>query len=195
MGKGEQTRREILDAALDLVSTEGLEPVSIGKLASQVGMSKSGLFAHFKSKEELQIEMLREASARFVRKVLAPALGEPRGPKRLRAFFDNWLDWENGEFPGGCVFQAVSTELDDQPGPVRDVLVEIQSDLFRSVSTMVAAGVESGKLSSQTEPEQTAFELLSLLAGYNKLGRLLRMPDAEARVRRSFDDLIARIRA
>ena len=195
MGKGEETRSEILDVALNLVSTDGLEPVSIGKLAQQVGMSKSGLFAHFRSKEDLQISLLRAASERFVRKVLAPALGKPRGEPRLRAFFNNWIRWENGEFPGGCVFHAASTELDDRPGPVRDVLVEIQGDLFHSIATMVGAGVESGKLDPEVEPEQAAFELLSLLAGYNRLGRLLPMPDAEARVRLAFDDLMARIRA
>ena len=193
MGKGQDTRQEILDTALALVSTEGLEPVSIGKLAQQVGMSKSGLFAHFESKEDLQICVLHEASDRFVRKVLAPALGKPRGEPRLRAFFNNWIDWENGEFPGGCVFHAAAAELDDQPGPVRDVLVEIQRDLFDAIATMVRAGIESGKFRDGLEPEQCSFELLSMLAGYSRLSRLLRMPNAEARARLAFDDFINRI--
>lgn len=193
MGKGEETRKEILDAALSLVSVEGLEPVSIGKLAHEVGMSKSGLFAHFRSKEELQVSLFREASERFAHKVLAPALRQPRGEPRLRAFFENWLHWENTEFPGGCVFHAAAAELDDRPGPVRDVLVETQRDFFDSITTMIRAGIESNALRGDLDPEQVAYELLSLFAGYNKLGRLLRLEDAERRVRRAFDDLMARI--
>ena len=193
MGKGEETRRDILDAALSLVSVDGLESVSLGKLAQEVGMSKSGLFAHFGSKEDLQVSLLREASERFVHKVLAPALRRPRGEPRLRQFFEGWHGWETGEFPGGCVFHAAAAELDDRPGPVRDVLVEIERDLFDSVTQMIRAGVAAGELSDAIDAEQVAFELLSLLTGYHLFQRLLRLEDAEARLRRAFDALIARI--
>src|SRR6266540_3709004 len=142
MSKGDETRRSILDQALRLASTQGLGQVTIGLLADAAGLSKSGLFAHFKSKEQLQLAVLREASDRFVGAVIAPALREPRGEPRLRALFENWLRWETKAFPGGCPFQAAADELDDQPGPVRDYLVETQRDFFDTLTTVARAGVE-----------------------------------------------------
>jgi AcrR family transcriptional regulator len=195
VSKGPDTRRAILDQALRLASTGGLGQLSIGLLAGAAKMSKSGLFAHFRSKEQLQLEVLRAASDRFVAKVLAPALRAPRGEPRLRALVDNWLVWDRDEFPGGCVFQAAAAELDDQPGPVRETLVETQRDLQESIAQIVRAGIESRKFRSGVDPDQVAFEVVGILLAFHRMSRLLRDEGAERRARRSFDDLLARIRA
>ncbi len=195
MAKGPDTRRAILDQALRLASTGGLGQLSIGLLAGAAKMSKSGLFAHFRSKEQLQLEVLRPASDRFVAKVLAPALRAPRGEPRLRALFENWLVWDKDEFPGGCVFQAAAAELDDQAGPVRDYLVETQRDLQDSIAQIARAGIESRKFASEVEPDQLAFEFVGILLAFHRMSRLLRDESAERRARRAFEDLLARVRA
>jgi AcrR family transcriptional regulator len=195
LGKGVETRRSIIDQALRLASTQGLRQVSIGLLAGAAGMSKSGLFAHFRSKEQLQLAVLREASDRFVGTVLAPALREPRGEPRLRTFFDGWLRWETVQFPGGCPFQAAADELDDQPGPVRDYLVETQRDLFGSMTTLARVGVEAGKLRADLDARQFAFELLGILFAFHHTHRLLRAEDAETQARLAFEALLDRSRA
>ncbi len=193
--KGEATRRAILDQALRLASTDGLGHLTIGNLADAASMSKSGLFAHFRSKEQLQLAVLQETSDRFVGKVLAPALRELRGERRLRALFNNWMRWEKDEFPGGCVFAAAAVELDDQEGPVRDFLVETQRDLFDTLATVVRHGVESGGLRDDVDPEQAAFEVLSIMLGYQRMHRLLRARGADRRARAAFDALLERLRA
>lgn len=195
MGKGEETRRSILDQALRLASTQGLHQVSIGLLADAAGLSKSGLFAHFRSKEQLQLAVLREASDRFIATVIVPAVREPRGEPRLRRFFDNWLRWETEEFPGGCPFQAFSDELDDQPGPVRDYLVETQRDLFDSMTTIARVAVEAGKLRADLDPRHFAFELIGILFAFHHAHRLLRAEDAEKQTRQAFEALLDRSRA
>jgi AcrR family transcriptional regulator len=195
MSKGPDTRRAILDQALRLASTGGLGQLSIGLLAGAAKMSKSGLFAHFRSKEQLQIEVLRAASDRFVAKVLAPALRAPRGEPRLEALFENWLAWDRDEFPGGCVFQAAAAELDDQTGPVRDYLVETQRDLQDSIAQIARAGIESRKFKSAVDPDQLAFDFMGILLAFHRMSRLLRDENAERRARRAFDDLLARSRA
>lgn len=194
VGKGDETKRSILDQALRLASTQGLHQVSIGLLAGAAGLSKSGLFAHFRSKEQLQLAVLREASDRFVEKVIAPALREARGEPRLRALFENWLRWETVEFPGGCPFQAAADELDDQPGPVRDYLVETQRDLIDTLATVVRAGIEAGRLRPDLSPRQVAFELLGVFLGFHHMYRLLRADDAEALTRAAFDAILSRAR-
>jgi AcrR family transcriptional regulator len=195
MSKGPDTRRAILDQALRLASTGGLGQLSIGLLAGAAKMSKSGLFAHFRSKEQLQLEVLRAASDRFVAKVLAPALRAARGEPRLRALFENWVVWDRDEFPGGCVFQAAAAELDDQPGPVRDYLVETQRDLQDSIAQIARAGIESKKFRSDVDPDQLAFDFVGILLAFHRMSRLLRDESAEKRARRSFDTLLARVRA
>jgi len=195
MSKGDVTRRAILDHALRLASTEGLAQLSIAPLADAAGLSKSGLFAHFRSKEKLQLAVLKEAADRFVTKVLAPALREPRGEPRLRALFENWFRWDKHEFPGGCVFHAVAAELDDQPGPVRDYLVETQRDMFDTLTTIVRAGVEAGRLRADLDPRQLAFEMYGIFLTYHWTHRLLRAPGAESLARTAFESLLARSRA
>jgi len=192
MGKGDETKRSILDQALRMASTQGLQHVTIGLLAGAAGLSKSGLFAHFRSKEQLQLAVLREASDRFVNKVIAPALREARGAPRLRALFENWMRWDTVEFPGGCPFQAAANELDDQPGPVRDYLVETQGDLVDTLTTVAQAGVEAGRLRADLEPRQLAFDFLGIFLAYHYMFRLLRAADATSLTRASFEALLAR---
>src|SRR5262245_48580748 len=135
MTKGEDTRRSVLSAGLRMASRTGLDAVTIGELASDVGMSKSGLFAHFASKENLQIAILEEAQQRFVEYVIAPALKQARGEPRVRALWENWLAWPQRDFqPGGCIFVQASVELDDKPGIVRDALVASQKDWLETLA-------------------------------------------------------------
>ena len=183
MAKGEETREAILDTALALASTGGLEGLSIGTLAQAVGLSKSGLFAHFGSKEELQLAVLRTASDRFVAKVITPALKAPRGEPRIRALFERWLAWEAAAFAGGCPFLAVSNELDDRPGPVRDYLVQSQRDWLDVLANAARIAMAEGHFRADLDPRQFAYEIYSLILAFHQFHRLLREPDTEQRCR------------
>ena len=192
MGKGEETKRAIVDQALELVSTVGLENLTIGALATATGMSKSGLFAHFRSKEQLQLQVLVGARDRFIEIVIAPALKKPRGEARLRAMFESTMkQWEE-ELPGGCIFHAVSAELDDQPGPARDYLVETQRDYADTLKRSAEIAIEEGEFRKDLDLDQFVFELGSIAAAYHHFGRLLGDPDAEQRARNMFEGLLAR---
>ena len=192
MGKGEETRQAIVDQALELVSTVGLDKLTICALAGATGMSKSGLFAHFNSKEQLQIQVLAEARQRFVEIVIAPALQKPRGEARLRAIFESTMkQWED-ELPGGCVFHAVSAELDDQPGPARDYLVETQRDYADTLRRAAEIAIEEGQFRKDLDLDQFVFELGSITAAYHHFGRLLGDPEADQRARNMFEGLLAR---
>src|SRR3954463_7915747 len=143
MTKGDETRSAVLGSALSLATQLGLEGITIGKLAEHCGMSKSGLFAHFSSKENLQVAILEEASARFVALVVAPALKKPRGEPRLRALFDNWLAWSKVDFmPGGCIFVQAGVELDDRPGPARDRYIAGQRDWLATLAGAARIAIE-----------------------------------------------------
>jgi AcrR family transcriptional regulator len=192
VGKGEETRARILQHAARVASRDGLEGLSIGELAAQLEMSKSGLFAHFGSKEDLQIEVLRAASALFAERVIAPALKQPRGPARLRAIFEGWLAWASDpDVPGGCVFAGASFELDDRPGPVRDYLVEEEKRLLDVLTRSARLGVESGVLRADLDCELVAFQIHGLMLGFHHARRLMRFRNAEAMARASFDQLLA----
>jgi AcrR family transcriptional regulator len=192
MGKGEQTRQAIVDQALELVSTVGLDKLTIGALAGATGMSKSGLFAHFNSKEQLQLQVLAEARQRFIEIVIAPALQKPRGEARLRAIFESSMkQWED-DLPGGCIFHAVSAELDDQPGPARDYLVETQRDYADTLRRAAEIAIEEGQFRKDLDLDQFVFELGSITAAYHHFGRLLGDPDADHRARNMFEGLLAR---
>lgn len=196
MSKGEQTREAILDTALSLASTGGLAGLSIGSLATAVGLSKSGLFAHFGSKEDLQVAVLATAVDRFVAEVVSPALRRPRGEPRVRAMFDNWLAWSQAAYlPGGCPFLAVASELDDRPGRVRDFLVQAQRDWLDGIATAARIAVTEGHFRADLEPAQFAYELYSIILAYHQFHRLLRDPRTEERCRSAFEGLIARSRA
>ena len=192
MSKGEETKRAIVGEALDLASTVGLQKLTIGSLATATGMSKSGLFAHFKSKEQLQLQVLEEARQRYVDLVARPSFQKPRGLARLRSIVELTLtDWED-DLPGGCIFYAVAAELDDQPGPTRDFLVETQREQQRMLARATKMAVETGELRADLDIDQFVFEVGAISAGFHHFGRLVGDPDAELHARRMFDALIAR---
>ncbi len=192
MSKGEATRQHILGEALALASEVGLEGVSIGALAERAKMSKSGLFAHFESKEGLELAILDEAVARFVADVVSPALREPRGEPRVRALLVRWLDWSRAKYmPGGCVFVASISDADDRPGPVRDRLAATQRDWLDTLATCVRGGIKEGHFRSDLDPDQFAHEVLTTAYGHHLLSRLLRDPAADQRWRHATERLLA----
>jgi AcrR family transcriptional regulator len=167
--RGDRTRRAILTAAVNIASVEGLEGLTIGRLASHLDMSKSGLFAHFGSKEELQISTVRAAAAIFVHRVIRPAeeRHEP-GIARLRAVLDMWLDYmERGTFAGGCFFANATIEMDGRPGPVRDAIATQMTSWAGLLAGYTREAMERGELAPDTDPEQLAFELDALGTAVN----------------------------
>ena len=196
MSKGETTRSAILDVALATASRVGLEALSIGELAKEVGLSKSGLFAHFSSKEDLQLEVVKKAIAKFVELVVSPSLKKPRGEPRVRALFENWFDWSrSSELPGGCLFIAASSEFDDQPGQVRDLLLSSQKDWLGALAQAARIAIEEGHFKKDVDAEQFAWQLDSFILGYHHSARLLRSKDAEKRAQRAFESLVRSARA
>lgn len=196
MTKGEDTRSSVLGKALALATQVGLEGLTIGKLAEHVGMSKSGLFAHFSSKENLEVAILDEAVERFVASVIAPALKKPRGEPRVRALLDNWLAWSKADFlPGGCIFIAASVELDDRPGPARDRLLSAQRDWLATIAQAGRIAVEEKHFRRDLDVEQLAHELFSIAYGYHFLRRLGDPAKAERRARAAFERILKDARA
>jgi AcrR family transcriptional regulator len=186
------TREMILDAALRIVSRSGLEGLTIGDLAKTVGMSKSGLFAHFGGKDQLQLAVLELAVQRFVEIVMLPAFKAERGEPRICAVFDNWLDHLNdGEaLPGGSVLIAASTELDDQPGPLRDFVQSSQKELIGNIEKAAKMAVSEGHFRKDLDVEQFAWTLYSFVLGYHHFKRMLEDPKAELHLKRSFNGLL-----
>lgn len=193
MSKGDETRSAILSKALSIASLSGLEDLNFGGLAKAVGMSKSGLFAHFGSKEALQLAILDTAAERFVALVIMPALEAPRGLPRIRALFENWMSWETAKFlPGGCPFVAIAAEVDDKPGPVRDRLVSTQRDWLEFLAGASQAAIRQGDFAAGVDPEQFAYDAHSIVLGFHYFSRLLRDPRAFELARAAFEALIAR---
>jgi len=191
MSKGEETRERILDRAYRLATRDGLDGVSIGVLAGELGLSKSGLFAHFGSKEDLQVEVLKVAATQFEETVLRPAFKAPRGLPRVKKIMENWLRWTTDpSLPGGCLFMAAATELDDREGRPRDYLVASQKQLMASLAKAARFAVEAGHFRSDLDCEQFAFEFDAIVFGYNHARRLLRDPNAETRARVAFRRLL-----
>jgi AcrR family transcriptional regulator len=196
MRKGEVTRNTILGHAAGLASQVGLTGLSIGILADNLELSKSGLFAHFRSKEALQIQVLEHAAQDFAEKVVLPALREPRGEPRMRALFDRWLAWDRDRaLPGGCVFVAAASELDDRPGPVRDRLVELQRQWIDVLTTSYAKGIEAGQFIPESDTGQFAQDLYGVMLAFHHQSRLMGDPRAEARARGAFETLLTHARA
>ncbi len=192
MGKGADTRDTILARAVDLASRIGLQALSIGRLSDEVGMSKSGLFAHFGSKEALQMETLRAAADSLLDDVARPAFSEPRGEPRLRALVRGWLRWSRSKrMKGGCVFVHASAEFDDQPGPVRDLLLEQQQGWMDLLAECVRRTIAEENFRADVDPAQVAFELNALILGYHYADRMLREPQAEHRLWHAIDKLLA----
>ncbi len=191
--KGEQTRTAILDAALNVARRLGLEGLTIGTLADATGMSKSGLFAHFGSREDLQLAVLDHGAKQYGEMVLMPALKIDRGLPRLKALFERWLDWTlQTATPGGCIMISTAHEYDDRPGPIRDAAVEMQRRGTGVSERAVRLAVEEGHLKNDTDPEQIAFEMLGIVLASHNHGRLLGDKAARKRALAAFDALIAR---
>lgn len=191
MGKGQVTRDAILDRAIALARQVGLEGLTIGRLAADLDLSKSGLFAHFRSKEALQVQVLEAAAERFVATVIRPALGVRRGEARVRALFERWLDWEGRQqTPGGCLFVQAAVELDDREGPARDRLVALQQRWLEIIATTVREAKSAGHLKATVDPDQFAHDLNGIMLAYHHSARLLRDPSGEHRARTAFDNLI-----
>ncbi|MBI1737298.1 MAG: TetR/AcrR family transcriptional regulator [Candidatus Rokubacteria bacterium] len=189
MGKGEQTKQAILDHALNLATQVGFEGLTIGRLAEDLNLSKSGLFAHFNSKEALQIEVLRTAAERFIGHVVRPALTAPRGEPRLRALFERWLSWEQ-VMPGGCPMVTASVELDDRPGRARDFLVQSQRDWLDTMANAARAAVREGHFRADLDCEQLAYELDGIMLAYHQSSRLMKDARARARAEAAFESLV-----
>ena len=188
MAKGEETRQVILARALELANLVGVSGLSIGRLAEATSLSKSGLFAHFGSKEALEVAVVQEASRQFIEAVMIPALGKPRGEPRIRALFENWLVW--GQRPGGCFFVGATSDLDDRPGPPRDALTQASKDWIDELEKAARIGVQEGHLREGLDVAQFAFAEYSLMLGTQFFFRFLDRADALARARRAFDLLL-----
>jgi AcrR family transcriptional regulator len=191
--KGERTRAAILDEALRLVSKAGLDGLTIGTLADATGMSKSGLFAHFGSREELLLAVLAHGQVQFTEVVFQPAMTKPRGLPRLRAMFVNWLDWtHSAELPGGCPMIAGAAEFDDKPGPVRHMLAAGQRTWIETLKRGVRQAIEEGQLAERTDPEQIAFEMFGIALVVHHHRRLLGDKKARERALTALDSLFER---
>jgi len=189
--KGQQTRAAILDAALALASHIGLEGLSIGALAEVTGMSKSGVFAHFGSREGLQISVVREYHAKFEDEVFRPAMSAPRGLPRLRALFDRWVRRVSVEIDSGCIYISGAVEFDDRPGPVRDALVTMVQTWQDALERAIRAAVDAGHLRPDTDAGQLLFEIHGLILALHHDARFLRHAGAEERARTAFARLLA----
>jgi AcrR family transcriptional regulator len=191
MSKGEQTRERIVERAWQLATRDGLSGVSLGKLATDLGLSKSGLFAHFESKEALELAVLRAAAERFTREVLMEAFKAPRGVPRLRALFHHWLLWvSDPRMPGGCVFRAAAVELDDATGPVRDFLATSQGELMQTLAKAARLAVAAGHFRADLDCDLFAFQFIGVLLACQHTRRLLRDPRSDERAHAAFEALV-----
>lgn len=190
--KGEATRNAILDRAAELARTIGVEGLTIGRLAEDLQLSKSGLFAHFGSKEALTVAVIEHAREQFVAEVMAPALKAPRGEPRLVAMYERWVAW--GKRPGGCLFVALAGELDDRPGPARDALAAALRDWLDGIAGAARIAIEEGHFRPDVDPQQVAFESYGIMLASHTVGRLVGDPKAGTKLRRAFEALQARCR-
>jgi len=166
--KGARTKQGILERAVDIASVEGLEGLTIGRLAVDLEMSKSGLFAHFGSKEELQLATVEAARQRFINEMFLPALKSPRGYPRLLAICRSWLEYiKRGVFPGGCFFAAASFEFDGRPGPIRDAVGEAMDVWLDALERAIRMAKEEGHLDGGVDVKQLAFEINAIFFGAN----------------------------
>lgn len=166
--RGDQTRRVVLGRAVDVASVDGLDGLSIGRLAGELDISKSGLIAHFGSKEELQLATIRAARAIFVTTVIQPALAHPPGNERLRTLLEGWLAYSSDRrFPGGCFFARASHEYAARPGAVRDALAQVDEEWVQLITETVAQAQAAGEIEPSVDPAQLAFDLTAFLDAAN----------------------------
>lgn len=189
--KGEQTRASILDAALAIASRDGLEGLTIGLLAECMGMSKSGVFAHFGSREDLQIDVLKLYHHQFEQEVFFPSMHEPRGLPRLQSLFRRWVDRVSREIASGCIYISGAVEYDDRPGPIRDQLVSMVSTWQRSLLRAARQAIEQGHLRADTDADQLVFEMYGLVLALHHDARFLKSPGSASRAQAGFARLVA----
>jgi len=190
--KGLQTKQIIIDAALRLAEQIGLEGLSIGALAEVTRMSKSGVFAHFGSREELQISVIREYYQRFSNEVFFPAMQAPRGLPRVRALFANWMKRVAIEIQSGCIFISGAVEFDDRPGPVRDALATSVQTWLTALHRAVVQAKQEGHLVSDADEAQMAFEIHGLILALHYEARFLKNPGALERANTGFEHIVLR---
>jgi len=190
--KGQQTREEILRAALGFACTVGLDGMSIGALAEKTGLSKSGLYAHFESKEALQCAVLDTAADMFTDLVLRPAIQEPRGLPRIERLFDLWVDWKDETFGGGCPIIAAATDFDDRPGAIHDKVKYYIDEMIGVIARAAEIAVEEGHFDKGLDIRQFAYEFWGLLLAQQHYHRLLQHGDANLLAKRAFDSLVER---
>jgi AcrR family transcriptional regulator len=193
--KGQRTRNTILEAAAALATEEGLDPLSIGRLAEATGMSKSGLFAHFGSKEELQLATVEHAAKLFVGEVIDPARGAPKGLARVWALCDHMIDYaERQVFPGGCFFAATSFEFNNRPGPVRDRIQDMIRSWLSYLEHAVEQAQEAGELDSSVSAREIAFQLDAFAQAGNAQYQLFREDRVFDDARRAVQDRLEALR-
>ena len=192
MHKGQQTKAAIVDAALGLATQIGLEGLSIGALAEVMRMSKSGVFAHFGSREELQISVIREYFARFEEEVFYPALGVARGLPRLELLFQNWMRRTSVEIDSGCLFISGAVEFDDRSGPVRDALAGSVKTWLSAIFRALVQAQECGHLNRNADPHQMGFEIHGLILALHYEARFLKTPGSIARANQGFANILQR---
>lgn len=191
--QGERTRNAILETAVHIASAEGLEGLTIGRLATELSMSKSGLFAHFGSKEDLQVATVEAARAIFIREVIKPAFESTEGLQRLWKLCDIWLSYvQSGVFRGGCFFAAAAAEFDSRPGPVRDRIAEIMKEWLAALRNAIVEAQEAGHLDKDIDATQLAFEFNSLELGANWAFQLYGDPRAFKRAREAIRERLSR---
>lgn len=190
--KGQQTKQAIVEAALALSSQVGLEGISIGAVAEATGRSKSGVFAHFGSREELQISVIREYFRQFEQEVFYPAIREPRGLPRLMALFDNWMHVVANELQFGCIFISGAVDFDDRPGPVRDTLAQSVEIWLGAVVRAVHQAKQEGHIHASADESQVAFEIHGLILAVHYEARFLKKPGAIDRAVQGFKHIVQR---
>ncbi|AVP58837.1 TetR/AcrR family transcriptional regulator [Pulveribacter suum] len=193
--KGQQTKAAIIEAALGLATHIGLEGLSIGALADVTGMSKSGVFAHFGSREELQISVVREYHQRFEQEVFYPAMAEERGLPRLRAMFAHWMQRTSIEIDSGCIYISGAVEFDDRQGPVRDALAGSVLTWMAAMKRGIQQCKECGQLQADVDEDQMLFEIHGLILALHYEARFLKTPGSLGRATTGFDNILARYAA
>ncbi len=189
--KGETTRAAIVLVAVAIARRDGLEGLTIGSVAEGAGMSKSGVFAHFGSREDLQLAVLKAYAERFVDEVLRPAVREPRGLPRLNAILENWLDFLVREIEQGCLMISGASEYDDRPGALRDAMVAIVNGWNQELLRAIELGKTEGHLLAEADSEQLAFEIYGLMLAMHQEARLLRSAKSPTHARRGLERIIS----
>lgn len=190
--KGQQTKAAIIDQAMHMATQVGLEGLSIGPLAEALGKSKSGVFAHFGSRDDLQIAVVNAYFEHFEAEVFVPAMRQPRGLPRVRAMFENWMRHTSTELDAGCIFISGAVEFDDRPGPVRDALAEAVQTWMAAMTRAVAQACEQGHLQVDADPQQIIFEIHALILALHFEARFLRRAGSEQRAREGFEHIVQR---